>query len=147
MTRDHGEKAIQDVWERTLSQVPTTFGRIAYLASLRNANTGRYEHFGLAQVYSRDAAHEALHASHRQVFGRWLNYTLPEQRTDLAEYLRSVDGERRVVLRTWMTLSPYRNFVPAEASEAEQRLFLSDLELILELLRNELDPSAPPPGA
>ena len=147
MTQTNQARAIQDVWERTLSQMPTTFGRIAYLASLRNANTGRYEHFGLGQVYSADAAHEALHVSHGQVFGRWLNYTLAEQKADLAEYLRSVEGGRSVVLQTWATLSPYRNFVPAEASEAEQRLFLSDLELILELLRNELDPSAPPPGA
>jgi hypothetical protein len=32
------------LWRRTLSQIPSQFGRIAWLASLRNPNTGVYEH-------------------------------------------------------------------------------------------------------
>ena len=41
--------AAADVWRHTLSQIPYLYGRLAYLGSLRNANTGRYEHHGLAR--------------------------------------------------------------------------------------------------
>ena len=42
--------AASDLWRNTLSQIPSVFGRLVYLASLRNANNGRYEHHGLALV-------------------------------------------------------------------------------------------------
>lgn len=141
------DKALQDLWARTLSQVPTAFGRIVYLASLRNLNTGRYEHFGLAQIYSEDQADSAIRTSHTQAMSEWLNFPLARQKADLEEYLDSLDGSRRQVLDTWAALAPHRNLLPGDASEAEKDLFLSDLELILELLRNELSSSSPRPGA
>jgi hypothetical protein len=140
-------KALRDLWRRTLSQVPTTFGQIVYLASLRDANSGRYQHFGLAQVYSPNEANEALAASHLEVFGEWLNYPLARQQEDLEAYLASLDEDRGTVLRAWAKLSPYRNLVPAGASEAQRTLFEADLELILDLLRAAFLPSAPNPGA
>jgi hypothetical protein len=141
------EKAIRDLWNRTLSQVPTAFGRIAYLASLRDSNTGRYEHFGLAQIYSEESADRALRLSHTQAFSEWLNYPLEQQKADLEEYLSSVDENRDRILKTWSTLAPYRNLLPTDASEAERQLFVSDLELILELLQSGPSPSSRSPGA
>ena len=141
------DKALQDLWSRTLSQVPTTFGRIAYLASLRNLNSGRYEHFGLAQIYSEEQADGAIRLSHAQAMGEWLNFPLARQKGDLEEYLNSLEGGRQRVLETWEALEPHRSLLPTDASEAEKELFLSDLQLILELLRNELSPSSPRPGA
>ena len=138
-------KAIQDLWTRTLAQVPTTFGRIAYLSSVRNPNTGRYEHFGLAQIYSDEEADEALRVSHAQMFSEWLNYPLAQQKDDLERYLLSLEGDRETVLGAWLTLKPYRNLLPAEVTEAEERLFMTDLELILELLRNEFSLSSKTP--
>ncbi len=136
------ERAMQDMWERTLSQIPTTFGKVAHLASLRNENSGQYEHFGLAQLYSDGEADRVLGLSHQQVFREWLNFPLEKQRQDLEDYLESLEGERKKVLQTWLTLTPYKNLVPVDAVEAERLLFISDLELILELMRNELSPSA-----
>src|SRR5213593_4178246 len=95
------DRAIQDLWKRTLSQVPTTFGRIVYLASLRNPNTGTYEHFGLAQVYSLEEADRALRTSHGKTFAEWLNYPLAQQKDDLEEYLLSLDEDRQKILKTW----------------------------------------------
>ncbi len=137
-----GEKAIRDLWSRTLAQVPTTFGRIAYLASLRDPDTGRYEHFGLAQIYSEEEADRALGSSHLQAFSEWLNYPLEQQKSDLEEYLGSLGKDRRRLLDTWSSLAPYRNLLPTRASQAEQQLFLSDLELILDLLRSEAGASS-----
>ena len=120
---------------------------MAYLASLRDPNTGRYHHFGLAQVYTELQAERALRSSHGQAFKEWLNYSLEQQKSDLEDYLLTLDGDRRTILETWRTLAPYRNVIPADASEAERQLFVSDLEIILDLLRSELSPSLRPPGA
>jgi hypothetical protein len=136
------DRAAEDVWERTISQIPTTFGRIAYLASLRNDNSGRYQHFGLARIYSEQEADRVLRHCHREVFGDWLNFSLLQQRSDLEAYLNSMEDDRKTVLTTWLDLSPYRNLIPADATAAERRLYLSDLELILDLLRNELSLSS-----
>ena len=136
------ERAMRDAWERTLSQIPTTFGKVAHLASLRNENSGQYEHFGLAQLYSDEEANRVLALSHHQVFREWLNFPLEEQRRDLEDYLESLEGERKKVLQTWLTLTPYKNLLPVGAVEAERLLYISDLELILELMQNELSPSA-----
>lgn len=136
------DRAAEDVWERTVSQIPTTFGRIAYLASLRNENSGRYQHFGLAGIYSEQEADRVLRLSHREVFADWLNFSLLQQRYDLEAYLNSIEDDRKTVLATWLDLSPYRGLIPADATAAERRLYLSDLELILDLLRNELSLSS-----
>ena len=136
------ERAMKDVWQRTLAQIATTFGKVAHLASLRNENSGQYEHFGLAQLYSDEEADRVLGLSHHQVFREWLNFPLEEQRQDLENYLASIEGERKTVLQTWLTLTPYKNLLPVGAVEAERLLYISDLELILELMRNELSPSA-----
>jgi hypothetical protein len=136
------DRAAEDVWGRTISQIPTTFGRIAYLASLRNENSGRYQHFGLARIYSEAEADRVLRLCHREVFSDWLNFSLPEQRRDLEAYLNSIGDDRQTVLATWLDLNPYRNLIPAETMAAERRLYLSDLELILDLLRNELSLSS-----
>ncbi len=138
LSAEQVERATRDVWARTLSEIPTTFGKIAYLASLRNLNSGAYEHFGLAHVYSEKLANRVLSNSHRQVFAEWLNFSLEQQRLDLEEYLHSVEDDRGKLLDTWLTLTPYRNLLPAEAREAEKLLYISDLEFILDLLRNEL---------
>ena len=127
-----------DVWERTLGQIPTTFGRLVYLASLRNSNSGVYQHFGLAQLYGSEEADRVLKASHEQIFAEWLNYRLERQKTDLEQYLASVGDDRRTVIEAWVSLSPYKSLPPAAAGDAERFLYSSDLEVILELLRSEL---------
>jgi hypothetical protein len=141
------EKVMHDLWSRTLSQVPTAFGRIVYLASLRNLNSGKYEHFGLARIYSEEQSDAAIRLSHTQAVAEWLNFPLAQQKSDLEEYLDGLEGGRRQVLGAWAALMPQRGLLPADASEAEKQLFLSDLELILEMLRNELSPSSTHPAA
>ena len=141
------KRAIQDVWARTLSQIPTALGRIAYLASLRDPNTGRYQHFGLAQLYSAEESDQALRESHGRVLSEWLNFSLAEQQDDLESYLASLEGDRATVLAAWTKLQSYRNLMPVDASAAESELFVTDLELILRLLRGEPSPSSPSPAA
>lgn len=127
---------MRDVWGRTLAKIPSAFGKIVYLASLRNENTGKYQHFGLSQIYSDEDADIVLRESHEEAFREWLTYSLEPQKTDLEEYLGGLDDDRATVLEAWSTLTPYRRLIPARATEAECELYISDLELILELLRS-----------
>ncbi len=132
------QRAMEDVWNRTLEQIDTQFGKLAYLAGLRSENSGRYQHFGVAQLYGEDEANRVLRSSHERVFGDWLTYPLEQQRQDLETYLDGMEDDRRTILQTWSALSPYEKLPPEAAGEAEHLLFRSDLEIILELMRREL---------
>jgi hypothetical protein len=139
--------AAAELWRNTLAQIPSLFGRLVYLASLRDQNTGRYEHHGLAQLFGEEVADEALRESHAATFQDWLCYTLEQQKSDLDLYLAGLDTDKRTLLDTWIRLAPYRSLIPASARDVERKLYLADLETLLELLRNEYGVSAPDPDA
>jgi hypothetical protein len=136
-----------DLWRHTLSQIPSLFGRIVYLSSLRNSNTGNYEHHGLALVFGDDEANRTLRESHEKAFAEWLGYGLEHQKADLDLYFSSLGESKRSLLEIWQRLTPYRNLIPAAARGVERSLYLSDLETLLDALKNEygvasLDPDA-----
>ena len=118
-----------------------------YLASLRDPNTGRYEHHGLALVFSEEEANRSLRASHNQAFAEWISFNLEQQKADLDLYLSQFFENKTQVLETWLRLSPYRNLVPNSVRGLERRLYLADLEALLELLKNEYGVCAPDPNA
>lgn len=126
-----------DLWRNTLSQIPSVFGRLVYISVLRNPNTGRYEHHGLALVFGADEANRALRKSHAQAFGEWLSFNVEQQKADLDLYLSAIFEEKKTVLEAWLRLKPYRNLMPNSVKAVERRLYLADFKAILELLRNE----------
>lgn len=141
------ESGAPDVWRRTLGQIPSTFGRLVYLASLRDQNTGRYEHHGLSQMFGEIETDRTLRESHEQTFSIWLGFDLERQKEDLDLYLSSLQADKRTIVVTWIRLTPYRNLMPTAVRDPERRLYLSDLETLLELLKNEHDVVAPDPDA
>jgi hypothetical protein len=136
-----------DLWRNTLSQIPSVFGRLVYLSSLRSVNSGLYEHHGLSLVFGPRAANEALRSSHEEAFREWLTYDLRGQKVDLELYLSGLVSQRAAVVETWLRLNPYRNVVPLAAGKAEQDLFLMDFKAVLELLRLDCGVSVPDRGA
>lgn len=126
--------AASDLWRNTLSQIPSVFGRLVYLASLRDDNSGRYEHHGLALMFGEDEANKALKRSHIRVFREWLSFNLERQRTDLDVYLSGLYEDKRIVLTTWMELAPYRNLIPVTLRPVEKRLYAADFKALLELM-------------
>jgi hypothetical protein len=136
-----------DLWRHTLSQIHCIFGRLVYLSSLRNANTGRYEHHGLALVFGADEADSTLRRSHQEAFDEWLGFNIEQQKADLDLYFSEQGADRRTIVDTWLRLASYRNLVPASAEPMQRQLYLADLETILGLLKNEYGVAAPGPTA
>lgn len=139
--------AASDLWRKTLSRIPSVFGRLAYLSSLRNPNSGKYEHHGLSLVFGDEEAERALLASHEQSFQEWLSFPLQKQKEDLDLHLSSLPEEKAQILDAWLRLAPYRNMIPSTAGGTERKLYLADLEALLGLLKNEFGVSGPDPDA
>jgi hypothetical protein len=135
--------APEDLWRHTISQIPTVFGRLVYLSSLRNDNTGQYEHHGFAQTYGSDAADRAMRESHEAAFAEWLSFDLLRQKSDLQEYFYSLGGELRRLVEVWLRLAPYRGYVPTAVRVTDRALFQADLETLLQLFTNGLGASIP----
>lgn len=137
-TDDHAaldRGAVSNLWRNTLSQIPSVFGRLVYVSSLRNPNNGRYEHHGLATIFGVEDANKALKKSHLQIFNEWLTFSLEQQTNDLEVYLEGLPDARETVLDSWINLSPYRNLIPASVRGVERRLYINDLTTLLEVLK------------
>jgi len=141
------EAAVAESWQRTLSAIPTLIGRVAYLSSLRNAHTGSYEHFGLAQRVGEAEVDRVLRRSHMTVFQEWLCFGLERQKEELDEYFSGLEGDKREIVSNWLTLEPWNNWVPGESRDVERKLFSADLAVILELIRIEYGVSSRDPDS
>lgn len=129
--------ALEESWRRTLGTIETLLGRLAYLSSLRNANTGTYEHFGLAEKAGAAEADGLIRRAHLDLFHQWLCFGLKRQKEELECYFSSLEGDQREILSNWLVLGPYAAWLPAESRDVERNLFYSDLETVLELIRTE----------
>ncbi len=121
----------QDLCRKTLSQIPTRFGRLVFLTSLRDSLTGRYVHETLTNLLGLEDADRLLCHAHHRVFSEWLCSSLAEQKADLDEFLESEPRE--------VSLQECRFLAPPGAREVERQLYLTDLEMVLELIRHEPD--------
>ncbi len=120
-------------------------GRLAYLASLRDLNTGAYQHFGLAQRMGEPETDALLRQCHSTVFLEWLGLNYAAQREDLTAYLESLDGVPGDIFANWLRLEPYQRWLPAESRETERMLFLTDLAAVSELIRAGYGVASPNP--
>ena len=133
------ETPAAELWNRTLVQIPTVFGRLVYVAKLRDQNSGQYQHFGFSQRFSEREADKTISRSHKNIFMDWLCFSLEQQRTDLENYLDSVGGDRRKIIAKWREWPPYMGWIPPQSRPADRELFRSDLEIVLELIKDSDD--------
>ena len=127
--------AAADLFKHTLSQIPTTYGQLAYLASLRDPNSGVYRHHGLILSFGREQSIEALRTSHDRVFREWNELPLPAKAQDLGDYLKSLDEAENAVIRHWRQSRIHRTLLPVSATPAERELFFDELDALLETWR------------
>jgi hypothetical protein len=133
--------ASADLWKHTLSRIPTVYGRLAYLVSLRDANSGIYRHHGLAAVFGRDDSARALRESHEQTFVDWLKLDLESKIADLRQYIEGLDDAPPLVLNYLGNSAKNEFQLPESTREADRRLFHRDFETAVAVLRNVLGAS------
>lgn len=129
------EAALSESWKRTLRGIPSMPGRLAYLASLRNANTGSYQHVGLSERVGEVETDRLLRRSHLEVFQDWLCFDLSRQKQELEEYLYALEGDKREIIAHWLCIEPYAIWIPGDSRDVERKLFYTDLTIALELVR------------
>jgi hypothetical protein len=135
------QEAYDDLLNRTLSRISCDLGRLIYLASTRDYNTGNYYHEGLASRFRPEVARKALEMAHRQAFYKVSGFSLEDLTSDLEAYLRSTRENPREFLRTWQKLEPYRIAIPTEVHLTVARLFTSNLRFALAILRSRQESS------
>ena len=131
------KSAMEDLDRHTLSKIPTVYGVLAYLSSLRDPNTGVYRHHGLSSSFGRDEATSALRESHEAIFREWINLTLSDKYEDLTKYLAAFEPPVSQTIRHWRQTRVYVTCVSPQASTAEKHLFITDLEACLVALSYE----------
>jgi hypothetical protein len=130
-------RIIQDFTLTTLAAIPGEFGRLTYIASLRDLSTGRYEHAGLAALYPDEPMQQALELCHEQIFERVLETPLERQEADLKTCLERMAGTLSETLAHWRRLEAYRVLMPERAPVFLKELFCSNLRALLEILQEE----------
>jgi hypothetical protein len=128
---------IHDFAVTTLSAIPNEFGRLTYIASLRDLSTGRYEHAGLAALYPEEAIQQALQQCHEEVFQRILETPLSTQENDLRSCLGGMEGSLRSTVSHWRQMEAYRVLMPEESPDYLKELFCSNFRALLEILQSE----------
>lgn len=143
--REH--ELVDELWLRDLSRIPTSYGRLVYLAGLLDANTGRYEHYGSGPA-DMAIANRSLKRLHELTFTEWVACPLEKKMTDVERYIDGIhDVDRSELIDAWLRLTPYKNLVPASIQGPERRKHISDFEAILGLLKNVYGVASPDPAA
>ena len=125
---------VRDFTATTLTAIPNVFGRLMYIASLRDLSSGRYEHSGLAVVYPPEAVQDALKYCHQEIFSRILEMPLSVQQQDLGECLENMPGQVATTIAHWRRLESYRILPPEDSPDYLRELFFSNLRALLEIL-------------
>jgi hypothetical protein len=110
---------------------------LAYFASLCDAATGEYEHWGMSRIYGRNEANMAFRRSHAEVFGDWLSLDLAQRELDFGLYRSGLKAAGRDVLEVVARLESQRRLVPASARQAECEVFQGALIELLERVKRK----------
>ncbi len=124
-------------WIKTVEAVSGRFGKLVYLAGLRDDSTGNYKHYGFSRRYSDELTSNILRAKHEEIFSEWLTMSIEQQRSDIEEHWAEQGSDPNLIVENWLILEPYRRLIPASALAAERDLYLSDIELVLDIIRHE----------
>lgn len=121
-------------WNAALEQIASAFGQLVYLHSLRSFDDGHYRHDGIAQLWSEDTADRVLRGSHREVFERWIRFSMEEKLADLELYFASTEKDRVETLQYWLGHRPYQTLLPDHATLAQKQHYLADMQMLVALL-------------
>ena len=135
----------EEVWNRTVAQIPGLFERLLYLGGIRNAATGTYEHQGLILRFGEEVAQSAILRSHEQTFVAWLAQPLETRVSDLEFYFARQKLLPETAISHWTEVPPCGLMTPTTARDSERLLCSEDFTTILGLLRSRLGLQRPDP--
>jgi hypothetical protein len=136
LTRMDVEAAKDDLRVRTLGPIGYDFGRLLYLVSARDYNTGEYHHHGLARSYSEFAAREALAAYHKELFYNLTTCPLELFVAQVERFMRSARHDLRQAVDSWEALEVYRLTAPCPCDRLTAELFMSNVRIAMALLKS-----------
>jgi len=120
-----------------VSAIPTVFGKLAYLAALRDPQSGVYGHQTAGETFAPQIINEVLRQEHVYRFESWLLLDLEDQMCDLAAYLLAHVANCASALQRFRQQCQHIALVPATALEPQRQLFWSDLEILLSTMCDE----------
>jgi hypothetical protein len=132
------QRAVEDVRERTLAKIPRVLDRFIYLASMRDYNTGLYQHEGLASRFSQAIACEALADCHREVYRELISCPLEDLVNQIEAYMDSSHTPARDFVSTWKGLEPYRVAVPLKSDPFSTEFLFSNFRIALAIVEDRL---------
>jgi hypothetical protein len=122
---------IEDFTSRTLAAIPSDFGRLYYVSSLKDADTGRYRHDGLMTLYSEDSVQVALARCHEELFSRILETPLRQQERDLRDCLDMAGDNFWAVVESWRESRFFWTMCPEGLPSYLDELFCSNMGALL----------------
>jgi hypothetical protein len=143
------EDGSESLWVRDLALIRTSYGRLVFLAGLRNQDTGRYEHYSASSYLTSNlVASRTIKRVHENIFREWVSLPLQDKKRDIESYINGIAHVGKAALiDTWLRLTPYMNLVPGSVQGPERQKHISDFEAILGLLKNVYGVASPNQGA
>lgn len=130
---------LYDLAVHYLEPLTGSFARLAYLASLKNPSTNLYAHDRLAAIYGAEPVGESLAKCHEELFERLLEMPLAQQEEELRQFVGTLpEGAQEGIQRCHGRIE---DWIPGQAPDYLKELFRSNLNALLELLR-ERSPKA-----
>jgi hypothetical protein len=135
LERFHQSRAVvEDFSSKSLSAIPTFYGRLSYVSSLRNPDSGCYEHDGLTSLYPEDSVQEGLTQCHEELFSRVLETPLREQELDLGKCLGGAGKEYSELVESLRDDRSYQNMCPDGLPEYLHDFFCSNMKVLLTVI-------------
>ena len=122
---------IEDFSSQTLAAISSDFGRLYYVTSLKDLDSGRYEHDGLMSLYPENAVQAGLSHCHEELFSRILETPLRDQERDLRACLGSAGDKYWEVVETWRENHYFREMCPEGLPDYLCELFCSNMGALL----------------
>ena len=128
---------VEDFSSQTLAAISTDFGRLYYVSSLKDSDSGRYQHDGLMSLYPESAVQTGLSHCHEELFSRILETPLKEQERDLRACLVSAGDKYWDVVETWRESRYFQEMCPGGLPDYLNDLFCSNMGALLAIFSSK----------